>query len=211
MKPRAEVQQRSDRAVHVDAAGIGPAHAADQPKQRRLARPVRPDDSDGLARSHREADVAKSPGSLDRPHPPQALRHRLLDGARPVRVVAAKGLADVRDDDHGIHHNSSAKRWLARRNHDDADERAATTETSVRDSTLAGRRPLSPDEHGAIGINHRRHRIESIEGLQTWRHAAGLVEDRRQVEEQLQRHSQHVLRVPKPDVDRGHGIGRARR
>ena len=167
MEPRAQVQQRADRAVHVDPAGIGAARRR-QSAEAASTCPSRstPMMPTALPAPDREADVAKSPGALDRPHAPQALRHGLLDGARPIGVVAAKGLADVRDDDHGSHHNSSANRWLARRNHTTPTSRAIDRTRGQRQHARR-RRPLSPDEHGAIRVDHGSHRVEPVQGLQT--------------------------------------------
>ena len=106
LEPRAELEQRGERAAKTDLAGRRLQDAADALEQRRLARAVVADDAHGLALADGEVDVVERGEEFGRARArvQQALLQRLVS-----LVVDLEVLGDVLDLDDGDHYSSDSK------------------------------------------------------------------------------------------------------
>ncbi len=66
VKAGPQVEKRANPASGLDPALVRPPNAADEPQQRRLARPIRPNDPERLPGRDAETYVAQRPVVLDR-------------------------------------------------------------------------------------------------------------------------------------------------
>src|SRR5207247_7889878 len=84
VEPRADLEEGGDAAVHLERAAGRLGGASEELQERRLARAVRTDDAERLARRDREGDV------LQRLHllgGRVLAQHRLFERARPLGAV----------------------------------------------------------------------------------------------------------------------------
>jgi hypothetical protein len=101
-QPRVGREQRADPAVDRHSALVGDHDPAEEPEQRRLAGPGRPDERDALARVDAQIDAAKAPGR--QPRAAQAREHRRQRAALTVEQEPDPGTAHV---DRGRAHSIS--------------------------------------------------------------------------------------------------------
>ena len=80
VEPRAELEQRADPALRPHPTGRGLDDPGDDTEQRRLARPVAPDETDGFAARDLHRHVMERPDVLGLA--PSALDEQVLERAR---------------------------------------------------------------------------------------------------------------------------------
>ncbi len=168
MKPGGDLDERADAPATTGSTAVGPQDSGQHLQRRGLARAVRADDAERFARLDFERDVAHRPELLASSSVGWRLplerrrdqrRHEIAQAVEPL--AAAEFLPDVVEEDRRPRATKRSPRTGTRPDETSASRQpAVTTANAPATAKRHERWQLAAQDHRAIAVDDRRHRIQ---------------------------------------------------